>query len=47
LRLKASQSNSGQAVGAAEHGHVGELVGHFAQLEHDAIQPRQDHLVAA
>ncbi|MNV58059.1 hypothetical protein D3C71_1504180 [compost metagenome] len=36
----------GLAVGAAEHGHVGKGVRHFAQLEHDAVQARQDDLVA-
>ena len=37
----------GLAVRAAEHGHVGKGVGHFAQFEDDAVQPRQHHLVAA
>jgi hypothetical protein len=36
----------GLAVRAAEHGHVGVQVGHLAQLEHDAVQARQHHLVA-
>ena len=35
------------AVGAAEHGHVGKLVCHFAQLQHDAVQRWHQHHVAA
>jgi hypothetical protein len=35
------------AVRAAEHGHVGMQMGHLTQLEHDAVQRGQHHLVAA
>ncbi|MNV47284.1 hypothetical protein D3C71_1391460 [compost metagenome] len=34
-------------MGAAEHGHVGVLVRHLAQLEHDAVQRGQHDHVAA
>ena len=34
------------AVCAAEHGHVGVGMGHFTQLEHDAVQRRQQHHIA-
>ncbi|MNT83632.1 hypothetical protein D3C72_2235310 [compost metagenome] len=34
-------------MGAAEHGHVGVLVRHLAQLQHHAVEARQHNLVTA